>query len=147
MMLEIINKTSQTVDSADFQRLVDFTFKTQNLGENVELSLVFVDEQEMEHLHVTWLDLAGPTDVMSFPMDELEVGAQEGILGDIVLCPTVTAQQAKAAGHSVRQENCLLVIHGILHLLGHDHYDPEEKKIMFSLQDSILKDYLEQFPS
>ncbi|MFT4186256.1 MAG: rRNA maturation RNase YbeY [Micrococcaceae bacterium] len=150
-MLDIINETDEIIDKRDFKRLINFAFQKLYLGKNVELSLMFVDEPKMEELHINWLDLPGPTDVMSFPMDLLEAGTpnnpvNDGILGDIVLCPTVTRAQAKAAGHSERKENCLLVLHGILHLLGHDHYEADEKKVMFELQDKLLKEYLNTFP-
>ncbi|MFT4245008.1 MAG: rRNA maturation RNase YbeY [Micrococcaceae bacterium] len=150
-MLDIINETDEMIDEADFKRLIDFAFQKLYLGKDVDLSLMFVDEPKMEEIHIKWLDLPGPTDVMSFPMDLLEAGTAdkpvaEGILGDIVLCPTVTRAQAKSAGHSERQENCLLVLHGILHLLGHDHYEAEEKKVMFKLQDKLLKEYLTAHP-
>ena len=97
----------------------------------------------METLHLRWMDLPGPTDVMSFPMDELTPGRageepEPGVLGDIVICPWVAAQQAAAAGHSTMQEMLLLTIHGILHLLGYDHVTPEQERQMFGLQRQLL---------
>ena len=94
-----------------------------------------------------WLGLEGPTDVMSFPMDELRPGTAEdpteaGILGDIVLCPQVAEKQASAAGHSTTEEMLLLTVHGILHLLGYDHAEEEEKKVMFGLQRKLLLTFL-----
>ncbi|MDU6928261.1 MAG: rRNA maturation RNase YbeY, partial [Dermabacter sp.] len=94
-----------------------------------------------------WMDLEGPTDVMSFPMDELREGregelAPEGLLGDIVICPTVAAQQARIAGHSSEEEMLLLLTHGILHLLGYDHVEPEEERVMFTLQRKLLLTFL-----
>ena len=88
----------------------------------------------------------GPTDVMSFPMDELRPGdgktTMEGVLGDLVICPWVAAQQAAAAGHSTMQEMMLLTIHGILHLLGYDHVTPEQERQMFGLQRQLLLTFL-----
>jgi probable rRNA maturation factor len=89
------------------------------------------------------MDEPGPTDVLSFPMDELVAGTPdkpvaEGILGDIVLCPTVAARQAAEAGHDTSTEMRLLLTHGMLHLLGHDHAEPEEHRVMFSLQTQLL---------
>src|SRR5699024_5470606 len=100
-------------------------------------------------LHEQWMDLAGPTDVMSFPMDELRPGgedgeSEEGILGDVVLCPAVAATQARQAGHSVADEVLLLTTHGILHLLGFDHAEPAEEREMFDLQRTLLLTYLAQ---
>ena len=93
-----------------------------------DLTIMFVDPDPIAQLHMRWMNLEGPTDVMSFPMDELRPGdgrtVMEGVLGDIVICPWVAAQQALAAGHSTMEEMMLLTIHGILHLLGYDHVTP-----------------------
>jgi probable rRNA maturation factor len=104
---------------------------------------VLVDEAAMEQLHVQWMDEPGPTDVLSFPMDELRPGSDEnitpaGLLGDIVLCPQVAIAQAETAGHSTLDELLLLTTHGLLHLLGFDHAEPEEEKEMFGIQRDIL---------
>ena len=101
----------------------------------------------MTDLHVRYLDEPGPTDVMSFPMDELRPGregstGEPGMLGDVVLCPEVAAAQAEAAGHSTAEELLLLTVHGILHLLGYDHAEPEEEKEMFDLQRKLLLTFL-----
>jgi probable rRNA maturation factor len=98
----------------------------------------------MEQLHVQWMDEPGPTDVLSFPMDELRPGTDgedspAGLLGDVVLCPQVAAAQARQAGHSTAEELLLLTTHGILHLLGYDHAEPDEEKEMFGLQSQLLQ--------
>jgi probable rRNA maturation factor len=116
---------------------------------DAELAIVLVDEGAMEQLHLQWMGEPGPTDVLSFPMDELRPGrdgetSAEGILGDIVLCPSVAATQAEAAGHSVMTELSMLTIHGLLHLLGYDHAEPDEEKEMFGLQADILQKYSDQ---
>jgi probable rRNA maturation factor len=97
----------------------------------------------MATLHEKFMDEPGPTDVLSFPMDELRAGtpdrvSEEGVLGDVVLCPAVAARQGEQAGHSMEVELRLLLTHGILHLLGHDHAEPEEHKVMFGLQAQLL---------
>jgi probable rRNA maturation factor len=97
----------------------------------------------MEQLHVQWMDEPGPTDVLSFPMDELRPGTDDaptpaGLLGDIVVCPQVAEAQAKTAGHSVLDEIELLTAHGLLHLLGFDHAEPEDEREMFGVQRDIL---------
>jgi probable rRNA maturation factor len=93
----------------------------------------------------------GPTDFLAFPMDELrpphlggnrtdpDPGADPGLLGDVVLCPQVAAEQAEKAGHSTQDELEMLCVHGILHLLGFDHAEPEEHAAMFGTQDQLLK--------
>ena len=89
------------------------------------------------------MDEPGPTDVLSFPMDELRPGTEEnptpaGLLGDVVVCPQVASAQALTAGHSTMEEILLLITHGMLHLLGFDHVDPEEEREMFGLQRDLL---------
>jgi len=108
-----------------------------------ELCIKVVDEATIAELNEQWMEKEGPTDVLAFPMDELRPGLvneepEEGVLGDLVLCPAVAARQAKDAGHSVRDEVDLLTVHGILHLLGYDHADPEEHAEMFGLQAELL---------
>ena len=92
------------------------------------------------------MDLEGPTDVMSFPMDEMREPKEgeeppEGVLGDIVICPQFTARQAAENGRSPSEENEYLLIHGLLHLLGYDHAEPDEKAVMFGLNDRIIADW------
>ncbi|GAB2607778.1 rRNA maturation RNase YbeY [Kocuria himachalensis] len=134
------------VDVELLGRLADHVLARLHVHPDAELSIAVVDEDEMARLHIEWMDLPGPTDVLSFPMDELRPGTPEepaeGTLGDIVLCPPVARRQAEAAGHSVADELCLLTTHGLLHLLGHDHAEPEERQVMFALQRDLLTDFL-----
>jgi probable rRNA maturation factor len=134
------------VDVELLGRLADHVLARLHVHPDAELSIAVVDEDEMARLHVEWMDLPGPTDVLSFPMDEMRPGTPEepaeGTLGDIVLCPPVARRQAEAAGHSVADELCLLTTHGLLHLLGHDHAEPEERQVMFALQRDLLTDFL-----
>lgn len=100
----------------------------------------------MAALHEKFMDEPGSTDVLSFPMDELRAGTSdelsaEGVLGDVVICPEVAQRQAVVAGHTTEVELRLLLTHGILHLLGHDHAEPEEHKLMFGLQAQLLLDW------
>ncbi|MFW0109061.1 rRNA maturation RNase YbeY [Rothia sp. P7181] len=133
-------------DQKTITDLVHHTFERLHISEDTELSIAVVGEAEMERIHLEWMDLPGPTDVMSFPMDELSVGTAEnltvGVLGDIVLCPPVAARQGQQAGHSTIDEMCLLTVHGILHCLGYDHANAEEEAEMFALQRSILEAFL-----
>lgn len=125
---------------------IRYCYKSLYLDNSVELSVAVVDEEEMARLHMEWMGLPGPTDVMSFPMDELQAGTPghltKGTLGDIVLCPSVAASQAEAAGHSTEDEFFLLTVHGILHLLGHDHVQDKEREVMFGLQRQLLTGFL-----
>lgn len=127
--------------------LTAFLYAQLGLAAAVELSITLVDEAQMEELHLEWMELPGPTDVMSFPMDQLTPGTPEhpveqGMLGDVVLCPSVAQAQADAAAHGLSDELCLLTTHGILHLLGYDHHEPAERAEMFSRQKQLLEDFL-----
>ena len=95
----------------------------------------------MEELHIKWMDEPGPTDVLSFPMDLPESKGEVVTLGDIVIAPAVAAAQAQSAGHSVEEEIYILATHGLLHILGYDHADPDEEKVMFALQEKIVKEW------
>lgn len=149
MPVELTNESGVVLVESELQDVVLFGMSQMRVHPDAELAIVLVDETAMEQLHLQWMGEPGPTDVLSFPMDELRPGrdgetSAEGILGDIVLCPTVAASQAEAAGHSVMAELSLLTIHGLLHLLGYDHAEPEEEKEMFGLQADILKKYSNQ---
>lgn len=143
MSIEINNESGMLVEEAQLQRLAHFVFDALHVHPDAELAIVLVDEAAMEQLHVQWMDEPGPTDVLSFPMDELRPGSVEkqtppGLLGDVVICPQVAVQQAETAGHSSAQEILVLLTHGILHLLGFDHASAEEEAEMFGLQRDLL---------
>ena len=121
--------------------LINFGIDYMELNPECEISLTFVDVTEMEELHIKWMDEAGPTDVLSFPMDLPETKGEVVTLGDIVIAPAVAAKQAHDAGHSVEDEIYILATHGLLHILGYDHADPDEEKVMFALQEKIVKEW------
>ncbi|MGQ7785780.1 rRNA maturation RNase YbeY [Nesterenkonia sp. CL21] len=128
-------------------RLTGMLYARLHLSREVELTVTLVDEARMAQLHLDWMDLPGPTDVMSLPMDELRPGTAEepvaeGMLGDIVICPEVARRQAEAAGHGTGDELALLTVHGVLHLLGHDHVEQDERQVMFALQARLLEEFL-----
>ena len=147
MTIEVLNESGAAVDEEQLLRVAQHALS--ELGVSGELSMVLVDAERMADLHVQWMDLEGPTDVMSFPMDELDLrqarrsgvslrSSDEDVLGDIVLCPTVAEKQAADAGHSTADELALLTTHGVLHLLGYDHEEPDEHAEMFALQAELL---------
>ncbi|HWM33445.1 MAG TPA: rRNA maturation RNase YbeY [Pseudolysinimonas sp.] len=143
MSIEINNESGAEVDEGALQRLATFALDHLHVHADADLAILMVDEAAMEQLHVQWMDEPGPTDVLSFPMDELRPGSEDevtpaGLLGDIVLCPQVAIAQAESAGHSAMDEMLLLTAHGILHLLGFDHAEPEDEKEMFGIQRDIL---------
>ncbi len=143
MSIDVNNESTYDIDEAALQRLSTYALDAMRIHPDADLAIVLVDEAAMEALHVQWMGEPGPTDVLSFPMDELRPGNDDqvtpaGLLGDVVLCPQVAEGQAEAAGHTTMDELLLLTTHGILHLLGFDHAEPEEEKEMFSLQRDIL---------
>lgn len=142
MSVEVTNETEWRIDTKVFSDLGVWVLDQMRVSTHSDLTILFVDPDPIAEMHMRWMRLEGPTDVMSFPMDELRPGTgrdiPEGVLGDVVICPWVAAQQAAAAGHSVMQEMMLLTIHGILHLLGYDHITPEQERQMFGLQRQLL---------
>jgi len=143
MTIEITNESGVEVDETVLLRLSEHNLAELNVSPDADIAILLVDEGAMEALHVQWMDEPGPTDVLSFPMDELRPGTAEqptppGLLGDIVLCPQVAETQALAAKHSTLDELILLTTHGTLHLLGFDHAEPEEEREMFGLQRELI---------
>lgn len=146
MSIDVNNESTYEIDEAALQRLSTYALDAMRIHSDADLAIVLVDEAAMEALHVQWMGEPGPTDVLSFPMDELRPGNDDqltpaGLLGDVVLCPQVAESQAEAAGHTTMDELLLLTTHGILHLLGFDHAETDEEKEMFSLQRDILVGY------
>jgi probable rRNA maturation factor len=157
MSIDIANEAGIDVDEVRLAAVARFTLDQMRIHSLAELSVLLVDERTMTELHERWMGEPGPTDVLSFPMDELrpphmggnragapEPGGEPGLLGDVVLCPQVAKGQAEKAGHSTQDELELLCVHGILHLLGYDHAEPEEHVAMFGLQDQLLKTWRDQ---
>jgi probable rRNA maturation factor len=147
--IEVANESGIDVSESELISVAQFVIAQMDVNPAAELSMVLLDSAAMADLHMRWMDLPGPTDVMSFPMDELEPGGRPdapepgpAMLGDIVLCPEFAAEQAASAGHSLGHELALLTIHGVLHLLGYDHAEPDEEKEMFGLQRRLLEDWV-----
>jgi len=147
MSIDVLNETDYDLDELELVACARFVMDRMRVHPGADLVLRLVDEAAMTTLHVQWMNLPGPTDVMSFPMDELTPGREgeepeEGILGDIVLCPAVAERQAGEAGHALEEELLLLTTHGILHLLGFDHAEPDDEREMFELQRTLLLTFL-----
>ncbi|MDD6373278.1 MAG: rRNA maturation RNase YbeY [Bifidobacteriaceae bacterium] len=142
MSVDVLNETEWIIDPKMFSDLAVWTMERMQVSTQSDLTIIFNEPEPMADLHMKWMNLKGPTDVMSFPMDELRPGADgqtpEGVLGDIVLCPYVAKQQADAAGHTLLNEMCMLTIHGILHLLGYDHTTHAEEAAMFAVQRELF---------
>lgn len=147
MPIEIANESGVDVDTAMICDVARHALSEMGVHPLADLSILVVDSTYMAELNHRWMDSEGPTDVLSFPMDELSVGrgpsndeepAAETLLGDVVLCPEVAEKQAVTAGHTTADELRMLTVHGVLHILGYDHAEPDEAKQMFGLQQSLL---------
>ena len=158
MSIEVANESGVVVDEEQLVRVARHVLDRLGVSPLAELSLLLVDVEQMEKLHVRWMGEDGPTDVLAFPMDELDLRGSRGVghgsghggaseddddaspavLGDVVLCPEVAERQGRDAGHGTEAELQLLCTHGVLHLLGYDHGEPEEHKEMFGLQAELL---------
>ena len=143
MTIEITNKSGELVPTDGVRDLLQNALIELKLNPECELNLVFVDIEEMTELHIKWMDEGGPTDVLSFPMDMPETGNEAVTLGDIVIAPVVAATQAATAGHSIDHEIFILAAHGLLHILGYDHANAADEKVMFTLQEDLVKNFQE----
>ena len=145
-MIELLNESGKHLDAKRLSRLSRFVMDRMRVHPQAELCIKAVDRDTIAALNEQWMGKEGPTDVLAFPMDELRPGLvseepEEGVLGDLVLCPAIAAAQGRTAGHGTEAEIELLTVHGILHLLGYDHAEPEEHAEMFGLQDEILLEW------
>jgi probable rRNA maturation factor len=146
MSVEVLNESGVDLDVQEFARLARFTMRRMRVHPEAELCLKLVDEGTMTEMNTRWMGMDGPTDVLSFPMDELRPGRDgepevEGILGDMLLCPQYAIAQAPQFSRTPDDEMHLLTIHGILHLLGYDHAEPDEEREMFGLQARLLAEW------
>lgn len=142
-MIDLANESGAQLDEKELLALAAFALRELRIHPQSELSIVLMDPDTMASYHQQYLQLPGPTDVMSFPMDEMRLGDSDdepplGLLGDIVLCPQVITEQAPENGRSPDEEAQYLLIHGLLHLLGFDHDNAEDKAGMFSLNDRLI---------
>ncbi|MEY4380200.1 MAG: hypothetical protein RLZZ378_603 [Actinomycetota bacterium] len=141
MRIDIDNDSGRDIDEARIKSVADFVMNQMGLHPDCELAIRLVDVDEMSDLHMQWMDESGPTDVLSFPMDELSPNSAPegpGMLGDVVLCPDYAEQNGK---QSLEKELLLLTVHGVLHLMGFDHRQSDEEKIMFKLQQDLLNEW------
>ena len=141
MNIELSNESGEIIDEVGIIGVAGFTMKKMGLHEECDLAISVVNEARISELHLEWMELEGPTDVLSFPMDELKPESKvPGIVGDVVLCPQFAEKQAV---NGLDAELKLLTIHGVLHCLGFDHVEPTEEMVMFDLQDSLLLEWQE----
>ena len=147
MAVEVANESEIAVDEQSLSGICRFVLGEMEVNPLAELSVLCVDADYMASLHERWMGEKGPTDVLAFPMDEFDTKRPDdpepgpALLGDVVLCPSVAIRQARAAGHTMDDELLLLATHGVLHLLGYDHMEPDEEKEMFGLQQRLLDSF------
>ena len=141
MTIEVINTSGQLVPATEINSLLTFALLELELNPECEVNVSFVDDDYMTELHIKWMDEPGTTDVLSFPMDLPEKPGEAVTLGDIVISPVVAAEQAVQQGHSIEHEIFILATHGLLHILGYDHAEKAEEKVMFDLQEKIVQDW------
>ena len=146
-----------TMDFIDEQQVIDedtknqieslltFAAKKENITEEAELSISFVDEEEIQAINRDYRDKDKVTDVISFSLEEDEPEIEgldmPRVLGDIIICLEVAKEQAESYNHSLSRKLGFLALHGFLHLLGYDHMTEEDEKEMFSRQDEILNEF------
>ena len=146
MSIEIANESGADVDTDAVLACARYSLDEMGVNPLAELSVLLVDSTYMAELNHRWMGADGPTDVLAFPMEDgsIDTGPNDvssgepTLLGDVVLCPEVAARQAAGAGHTTADELYLLTVHGVLHLLGYDHAEPDEEREMFSLQAKLL---------
>jgi len=141
MTIEVTNTSGQLVPAAEMTSLMTHAMKALDLNPECDLNIAFVEDDYMTELHIKWMDEPGTTDVLSFPMDMPEEPGEAVTLGDIVISPVVAAAQALTQGHSTEHEIYILATHGLLHIIGYDHADKNEEKVMFDLQEKIVTDW------
>jgi probable rRNA maturation factor len=139
----LADEQDEPADAEDLLALARHVLAAQRVPDDMELALLLVDRDTIAALNAEHLGKDGPTDVLAFPIDEPGEAAPGGpaILGDVVLCPSVAYEQADGLGRTPEAELRLLTVHGILHLLGMDHAEPEEERAMFALTDELLTSY------
>lgn len=141
MSIEVTNTSGQLVPSDEITSLLTFAMGQLDLNPDCDLNIGFIDDYYMSELHLKWMDEPGSTDVLSFPMDMPENKGDVVTLGDIMISPVFAADQARLAGHSIEHEIYILATHGLLHIIGYDHADPKEERVMFALQEKIVENW------
>ena len=141
MSIEVTNSSGRLVPSNEVTSLLLFAMSRFNLNVDCDLSVGFIDDAYMSELHIKWMNEPGSTDVLSFPMDMPENDGDVVTLGDIMISPLFAAAQAQVAGHTAEHEIYILAVHGLLHIIGYDHAEPEKERIMFALQEEIVENW------
>lgn len=141
MHLLIENDTSEKIEmDADLEKTIREVLKTEGLEDNYEVSITFVDREEIQRLNKEFRNIDRQTDVLSFPLDDdMNLPGEDIMLGDIVICMDVAKDQAREFGHSLRREIMYLTCHSTLHLLGYDHMEEDDKRKMRAREKEIMR--------
>ena len=143
MAVFVADEQDLSIDAADLAALARMVLTDRRVPPDMEVSILLVDEPTIAAMNTEHMGEAGPTDVLAFPIDEPGESPPgvPAVLGDVVICPVVAERNAKERGSTVDAEVQHLTVHGILHLLGMDHHDPEEEREMFALTDTLLESH------
>jgi probable rRNA maturation factor len=144
--ISVTNESVIPCDAEGIAAMLEHHMPRTGIDPTSAVDVLLVDEARMTELHVQWMHEPGPTDVLSFPMDEVR-GADSGdpltfgMLGDIVVCLPVAQRQALMKEIGLNDEIAFLITHGYLHLIGFDHADEADQTAMFALQDQLLDEW------
>lgn len=141
VQLQIDPSWAPQVDEARLRHAVRTTLRREGITDDVRLTLVIVNDEEMSRLHTAFREATGPTDVLAFPFEvpaPLENTEEAAYLGDVMLCYPQAERQALAEGHTPQEELILLTVHGVLHLLGYDDERPDARTAMWQRQAEIM---------
>ena len=141
--IEVFNETNESLDEIrELNKLTSFLADYFNL-DNIIFNVIIVDNNKIHEINKEYRNIDKETDVISFALEDDKSITNNDIrvLGDIYISIDKAKQQSKEYGHSLKRELCFLATHGFLHLLGYNHINKEDEKIMFNLQDEILSAY------
>jgi len=142
-MFEIINNTNDEIENLNIiEEYISFLVKNRQI-DNAIFNIIFVSSEEIHKINKEYRNVDRVTDVISFALEDTPdvIDSEFRMLGDIYICLDKVYEQAKLYNHSNLREMCFLITHGLLHLLGYDHMEEDEEKVMFSLQEELLNEY------
>ncbi len=139
----IFNETEEDLGvlKMDIKNVIKLALKKEKV-KNASCNVIFVGSEKIHELNKTYRNVDRVTDVISFALEDgMPMPTKERVLGDIYICIPRAHEQAEEYGDSVKRESCFLAVHGIFHLLGYDHMNPHDEKIMFAKQEEVLSEY------
>lgn len=138
----IFNTTKEKIDTSEMDKVINFACKKMNV-KNPLLNIVLVNNKRIQKINKEYRNIDAVTDVISFAFEEVNDVNYDDIrfLGEIYISYERCCEQAQEFGHSVRRELCYLAVHGLLHLLGYDHMNEKDKKVMRTIEEEILNEY------